>query len=120
MAALSGLLRNEINHTDCLQINLSSRATAAVQHDIEVCRLVGARSRALGLVPVDQSVDACSTTATAPADDPRHLPQLPRPTRQRRRVWKTEKARSRMSAMSSSSDFACGPGCISSAMMRGE
>ena len=57
MAALSGLLRNEINHTDCLQINLSSRATAAVQHDIEVCRLVGARSRALGLVPVDQSID---------------------------------------------------------------
>ena len=57
MAALSGLLRNEINHTDCLQINLSSRATAAVQHDIEVCRLVGARSRALGLVPFDQSID---------------------------------------------------------------
>lgn len=58
MAALSGLLRNEINHSDCLQINLSSRATAAVQHDIEVCRLVGARSRALGLVPADQSIDA--------------------------------------------------------------
>jgi phenylacetate-coenzyme A ligase PaaK-like adenylate-forming protein len=58
MAALSGLLRNEINHTDCLQINLSSRATAAVQHDLEVCRLVGARSRALGLVPPDQSLDS--------------------------------------------------------------
>jgi phenylacetate-coenzyme A ligase PaaK-like adenylate-forming protein len=57
MAALSGLLRNEINQTDCLQINLSSRATAAVQHDIEVCRLVGARSRALGLVSVDYSID---------------------------------------------------------------
>src|SRR5262245_29246000 len=58
MAALSGLLRNEINHHDCLQINLSSRATAAVQHDIEVCRLVGARSRALGVLPVDQSIDS--------------------------------------------------------------
>jgi phenylacetate-coenzyme A ligase PaaK-like adenylate-forming protein len=58
MAALSGLLRNEINHDDCLQINLSSRATAAVQHDIEVCRLVGARSRALGVLPVDQSLDS--------------------------------------------------------------
>jgi phenylacetate-coenzyme A ligase PaaK-like adenylate-forming protein len=58
MAALSGLLRDEINHTDCLQINLSSRATAAVQHDLEVCRLVGARSRAIGLVPPDQSIDA--------------------------------------------------------------
>jgi phenylacetate-coenzyme A ligase PaaK-like adenylate-forming protein len=58
LAALSGLLRNEINHTDCLQINLSSRATAAVQHDIEVCRLVRARSRAVGLVPVDESIDS--------------------------------------------------------------
>jgi phenylacetate-CoA ligase len=58
LAALSGLLRNEINHTDCLQINLSSRATAAVQHDLEVCRLVGARSRALGLISVDQSLDS--------------------------------------------------------------
>jgi phenylacetate-CoA ligase len=58
LAALSGLLRNEINHTDCLQINLSSRATAAVQHDLEVCRLVGPRTRALGLVSVDQSVDS--------------------------------------------------------------
>jgi phenylacetate-CoA ligase len=58
LAALSGLLRNEINHTDCLQINLSSRATAAVQHDLEVCRLVGARSRALGLISVDQSIDS--------------------------------------------------------------
>ena len=31
MAALSGLLRNEINHDDCLQINLSSRATAPLR-----------------------------------------------------------------------------------------
>ena len=58
MAALSGLLRNEINPADCLQVNLSSRATAAVLHDIEVCRLVGARSRALGLIPVEQSLDS--------------------------------------------------------------
>ena len=58
LAALSGLLRNEINHGDCLQINLSSRATAAVQHDLEVCRLVGARSRALGLISVDHSLDS--------------------------------------------------------------
>src|SRR5262245_29331038 len=66
MAALSGLLRDEINHRDCLQINLSSRATAAVQHDIEVCRLVGARSRALGLLPVDQSLDSLGDQANPP------------------------------------------------------
>jgi phenylacetate-coenzyme A ligase PaaK-like adenylate-forming protein len=79
MAALSGLLRNEINHTDCLQINLSSRATAAVQHDIEVCRLVGARSRALGLVPVDQSLDSlldANNPATILGTYPSYLARL--------------------------------------------
>ena len=88
MAALSGLLRNEINHTDCLQINLSSRATAAVQHDIEVCRLVGARSRALGLVPVDQSLDSLldargGGAATILGTYPSYLAQLVTAARRR-------------------------------------
>jgi phenylacetate-CoA ligase len=86
MAALSGLLRNEINHTDCLQINLSSRATAAVQHDIEVCRLVGARSRALGLVPVAQSIDSLlddQHPATILGTYPSYLARLVTAARQR-------------------------------------
>ncbi len=58
LAALSGLLRNEINHTDCFQINQSSRATAALQHNLEVSRLVRARSRALGLIDPDASIDS--------------------------------------------------------------
>ena len=77
MAALSGLLRDEINHHDCLQINLSSRATAAVQHDIEVCRLVGARSRALGLLPIDQSLDSLLDTAGSGANPPTMLGTYP-------------------------------------------
>jgi phenylacetate-coenzyme A ligase PaaK-like adenylate-forming protein len=76
LAALAGLLRHEINPDDLLQVNLSSRATAAVQHDIEVCRLVGARTRVLGLVPVDQSLDALLDGATILGTYPSYLAQL--------------------------------------------
>jgi phenylacetate-CoA ligase len=58
MAALSGLLRGEIGPDDCMQVNISSRATAAVQQDVVLCRLVGARSRVLGVLPVDESLDS--------------------------------------------------------------
>lgn len=58
LAALSGLLRNEINPRDCMQINISSRATAAVQMNIKICRLVGARTRVLGVIPPDESLDS--------------------------------------------------------------
>ncbi len=57
LSALSGLLRNEIGPSDCLQINLSSRATGAVQLNMSVCRLVGARTHALGIIPPDESLD---------------------------------------------------------------
>jgi phenylacetate-coenzyme A ligase PaaK-like adenylate-forming protein len=58
VAALSGLLRGEIGPDDCMQVNISSRATAAVQQNLTVCRLVGARSRMLGVVPVAESLDS--------------------------------------------------------------
>jgi phenylacetate-CoA ligase len=58
LAALSGLLRGELRPSDCLQISISSRATAAVQHGIETSRLAGARARILGQVPVRQSLDS--------------------------------------------------------------
>jgi phenylacetate-coenzyme A ligase PaaK-like adenylate-forming protein len=41
-----------------MQINISSRATAAVHENGQVCRLVGARSRVLGLIPPAESVDS--------------------------------------------------------------
>ncbi len=66
LAALSGLLRNEINPQDCMQINISSRATAAVQQNLSVCRLVGARSLVLGLIPPDESLDSLASGSEAP------------------------------------------------------
>jgi phenylacetate-CoA ligase len=58
MAVLSGLLRNEIGPRDCMQINISSRATAAVQQNMTVCRLSGARARVLGVIPAEESLDS--------------------------------------------------------------
>lgn len=58
LAALSGLLRAEISPTDYMQVNISSRATAAVQQNVTLCRLVGARALVLGVVPPDHSLDA--------------------------------------------------------------
>jgi phenylacetate-coenzyme A ligase PaaK-like adenylate-forming protein len=58
LGALSGLLRGELRPSDCLQVNISSRATAAVQHAVETSRLAGARARVLGQVPIRQSLDS--------------------------------------------------------------
>ncbi|MFN2503244.1 MAG: AMP-binding protein [Acidimicrobiales bacterium] len=44
-----------------MQLNISSRATAAVHQNVTVCRLVGARSRVLGVVPPAESVDSLLT-----------------------------------------------------------
>lgn len=57
-AALSGILRGEIGPTDAMQVCLSSRATAAVQQDVGVCRLAGARADVVGLVPPDEALDS--------------------------------------------------------------
>ncbi|MEA2194134.1 MAG: hypothetical protein QOG42_568 [Solirubrobacteraceae bacterium] len=61
LAALSGLLRGEIAPADCMQINISSRATAAMTQNMTVCRLVGARTRPLGLVPAAESLQSLLT-----------------------------------------------------------
>lgn len=58
IATLSGLLRNEINPRDCMQINISSRATAAIQMNTSACRLAGARARVLGVIPPEESLDS--------------------------------------------------------------
>ncbi len=61
LAALSGLLRGEIGPKDCLQINISSRATAAVQLNMNVARLAHMRTRVLGVIPPDESLDSLLT-----------------------------------------------------------
>lgn len=87
MAALSGLLRNEISPNDCLQINISSRATAAVQQTLAICRLVGARTRVLGLIPPDESLDNLlandGETPTLMSTYPSYLAQLVQAARRR-------------------------------------
>jgi phenylacetate-coenzyme A ligase PaaK-like adenylate-forming protein len=87
LAALSGLLRNEINPQDCLQINISSRATAAVQHNITLCRLVGAKTRALGIIPPDESIDSLvsggNEAPTLLSTYPSYLAQLVKAARRR-------------------------------------
>ena len=87
LAALSGLLRNEINPNDCLQINISSRATAAVQQSLTVCRLAGARTLVLGIIPPDESLDSLiSDSYEAPtllSTYPSYLAQLVKAARRR-------------------------------------
>lgn len=56
LAALAGLLRGEIVEGDSMQVNVSSRATAAVQQNVSVCRLAGATCHVLGLIPARESV----------------------------------------------------------------
>ena len=73
LAALSGLLRDELRTDDCMQINISSRATAAVQQNMAICRLVGARARPLGIVAPDESVDGLLAGATLLATYPSYL-----------------------------------------------
>jgi phenylacetate-coenzyme A ligase PaaK-like adenylate-forming protein len=83
LAALSGLLRDEIRPSDCMQINISSRATAAVHQSVTVCRLVGARSRPLGILPADESLDALRAGPTLLSTYPSYLGELVKAARRR-------------------------------------
>jgi phenylacetate-coenzyme A ligase PaaK-like adenylate-forming protein len=86
LAGLSGLLRGEIAPTDCMQINISSRATAAVQQNVTLCRLVGARAKMLGVVPPEVSLEGLTTGDRAPtllATYPSYLAQLLNAARRR-------------------------------------
>jgi phenylacetate-coenzyme A ligase PaaK-like adenylate-forming protein len=77
LAALSGLLRDEIRPSDCMQINISSRATAAMQQNMSVCRLVSARSLPLGIVDPEESLDSLlERGATLLATYPSYLAEL--------------------------------------------
>lgn len=88
LSTLSGLLRNEIGPSDCLQINLSSRATGAVQLNMSVARLAGGRAHALGLIPPDESLDHLlahgDTAPTILNTYPSYLAQLVQAARTRR------------------------------------
>ncbi|MFD3471776.1 phenylacetate--CoA ligase family protein [Streptomyces sp. NPDC058682] len=57
LIALSLVLRGDLGPGDRMQINLSSRATAAVQEDVEVCRLANAACHVVGQIPPEESVE---------------------------------------------------------------
>lgn len=87
LAALSGLLRGEILPNDCWQINISSRATAAVQIDATIARLAGIRTYMLGIIPVEESLDTLSLgderAPTLLSTYPSYLAQLVKEARRR-------------------------------------
>jgi phenylacetate-coenzyme A ligase PaaK-like adenylate-forming protein len=87
LAALSGLLRDEIRPDDCMQVNISSRATSAMHQNVSVCRLVGAGVRPMGIVPVEESLDSLLSggerAPTLLATYPSYLAQLVKAARAR-------------------------------------
>jgi phenylacetate-CoA ligase len=77
LGGLAGLLRDEIRTDDILQVNVSSRATASVQLNVAVCRLVGIGCRLLGIVPPDEALDSLAEGgATLLATCPSYLGEL--------------------------------------------
>jgi phenylacetate-coenzyme A ligase PaaK-like adenylate-forming protein len=58
LGALASVLRGELLPEDIMQVNISSRATAATHLAATSCRLVGAGWRPLGIVPPQASLEA--------------------------------------------------------------
>lgn len=76
LGALSAVLHDELHTDDLMQVHVSSRATAAVQLASLTCRLVGARCRVLGIVPVDDALDALAGDATTMSVNASYLAEL--------------------------------------------
>ncbi len=58
LGALSAVLRGELRPGDIMQVNLSSRATAAMHMSAGSCRLADVGCRLLGIVPPDEALDS--------------------------------------------------------------
>ena len=86
LGALGGVLRDDLRPDDIMQVNISSRATAAVHLDVAGCRLVGAGCRVIGMIPPDEALDALADTdggATLLSTSPSYLGQLETAARRR-------------------------------------
>jgi phenylacetate-CoA ligase len=57
LGTLSSVLRQELRPGDIMQVNVSSRATAAMHVSAASCRLAGAGFRPLGIVPPQEALD---------------------------------------------------------------
>ncbi|HEX4832655.1 MAG TPA: AMP-binding protein [Trebonia sp.] len=64
LGALASVLRDELRPGDVMQVNLSSRSTAALHLAAASCRLVGAGCRPLGIVPPEAALDALADGGT--------------------------------------------------------
>jgi phenylacetate-coenzyme A ligase PaaK-like adenylate-forming protein len=58
LGALASVLRDELRPGDVMQVNLSSRSTAAMHLSATGCRLAGAGYRPLGIVPPEVALDS--------------------------------------------------------------
>jgi phenylacetate-CoA ligase len=77
IGALTAVLRGDVLPSDVMQVNISSRATAAVSLDVAACRLIGSGCRLLGVIPVDESLEElCSTGASLLSTVPSYLAEL--------------------------------------------
>jgi phenylacetate-CoA ligase len=77
LGALSAVLRGELRPGDIMQVNSSSRATAAMHLSANSCRLAGAGCRLLGVVPPDEALDSLAGGgATVLATTPSYLAEL--------------------------------------------
>ncbi|TCO62214.1 phenylacetate--CoA ligase family protein [Actinocrispum wychmicini] len=84
IGSLAAVLRDDLRPSDVMQVNISSRATAAVHLDVACCRLVGAACRVLGTVPPDDALDSLAEQgATLLATTPSYLGELEAAARRR-------------------------------------
>lgn len=84
LGALSSVLRDELRPGDVMQVNLSSRATAAMHLSAAACRLAGVGCRLLGIVSPDEALDGlCEGGATLLSTCPSYLAQLVTAARRR-------------------------------------
>jgi phenylacetate-coenzyme A ligase PaaK-like adenylate-forming protein len=84
LGALSSVLRDELRPGDIMQVNVSSRATAAIHLAAASCRLAGAGCRPLGIVPPDEAVESLGQGgATVLLTCPSYLAELVNTARRR-------------------------------------
>lgn len=67
LVALSMVLRGELRPDDHVQVSTNVRATAVMQADVELCRLVGAACTVVGLAEPEEGLDRlCGRSGVAP------------------------------------------------------
>jgi phenylacetate-CoA ligase len=77
LGALASVLRGELLPGDVMQVNLSSRSTAAMHLSAASCRLAGAGFRPLGVVPPETALDSLTGEgATILLTSPSYLAEL--------------------------------------------